>query len=299
MNTTHRSFRYDTCGNWYKGNTHIHSTVSDGGKDSSELALIYSEAGYDFLFHTDHWVPSRTDDCRDRQPLLWLDGVELDGCDDAGSKYHIVCLGSFDGLYPEMEFLSALHSVKKQGGILILAHPEWMGNSLDDTLIKYLDGVEIYNHVTRWLNGKGDGLMHWNTMLSRSARTLGFAVDDAHITKEHPGWNGGWIVVNARKFTKGCILDAIRAGNCYSSCGPEIHSLQFQENMLTVVTSPVQFMRLVGPGCLGTRIGSFDGELVERAEMETPEDWPYVYLEIEDNCGRRAWTNSLLLSEEK
>ena len=52
------AFRYDTSGNWYKGNTHIHSITSDGGKDSVELAAMYADAGYDFLFRTDHWVAS-------------------------------------------------------------------------------------------------------------------------------------------------------------------------------------------------------------------------------------------------
>ncbi len=26
------SFRYDTSGSWFKGNTHIHTPASDGGK---------------------------------------------------------------------------------------------------------------------------------------------------------------------------------------------------------------------------------------------------------------------------
>ena len=42
--------RYNTTGIWLKGNAHIHSTASDGGKTFSELAELYSAAGYDFLF---------------------------------------------------------------------------------------------------------------------------------------------------------------------------------------------------------------------------------------------------------
>ena len=43
-------FRYDTTGSWLKGNTHIHSTSSDGGKTPGELAELYASAGYDFLW---------------------------------------------------------------------------------------------------------------------------------------------------------------------------------------------------------------------------------------------------------
>jgi hypothetical protein len=30
------------------------------------------------------------------------------------------------------------------------------------------------------------------------------------------------------------------------------------------------------------------------AAFDLPADWPYAYLEIEDDRGRRAWTNTLM-----
>jgi len=72
-------FRYDTSGKWYKGNTHIHSTASDGGKTVAEITELYAGADYDFLCRTDHWAAS---DFGPREAggggPLWLDGVELD-----------------------------------------------------------------------------------------------------------------------------------------------------------------------------------------------------------------------------
>lgn len=46
--------RYNTEGPWFKGNTHIHTTFSDGGKDYRTVARMYAERGYDFVFITDH-----------------------------------------------------------------------------------------------------------------------------------------------------------------------------------------------------------------------------------------------------
>ena len=60
-----------------------------------------------------------------------------------------------------------------------------------------------------------------------------------------------------------------------------------------VKTSPVRFMRLVGPGWLGSRVGATNGEPITEAYLPLPSDWPYVYIEIEDARGRRAWTNTL------
>jgi hypothetical protein len=290
-------YRYDTRGSWFKGNCHIHSTASDGGKTPLELAQMYAAEGYDFLCRTDHWVFSNVGQETDPYPLLWLDGVELHGRDHTGASYHVVCLGTFDGLSREQSFVEALEATRAQGGILVLAHPFWMGNTFDDALRWGFDGVEIYNHVCHWLNGKGEGLAHWNAMLERAPTSLGLAVDDAHIRREHPGWNGGWTMVNAPECTPEALMAALRSGNFYSTCGPEFTSIECAGDEVTIHTSPVQFVRLVGPADKGVRMGSFGGETQQGATFKVPASWPYAYIEIEDVRGRRAWTNNLLIEE--
>lgn len=300
-----RHFRYSSAsrpgGLWLKGNTHIHSTASDGGLNFTELATLYAGAGYDFLFRTDHWVTS--DVASDAvaadlatYPLLWLDGVELDGRDDTGAAYHVVCLGRVTGLEYEKGLQPAMAAAREQGALLILAHPHWCANTLADALRHPFDGVEVYNHVCRWLNGKGDGSVYWTTRLQRHPSTLGLAVDDAHIRAEHPGWNGGWVMVAAAERTPEAILAALRGGQFYSSCGPVIHNLNFDGRAVSIETSPVQFARLVGPNSHGARTGSFDDRRLTSATFEVPDDWPYAYLEVEDDQGRRAWTNHLFTS---
>jgi hypothetical protein len=222
-----------------------------------------------------------------------MDGVEIHGTDRSGAFYHVVCLGRIEGVTQESGFDEAMEAAKRQGVITILAHPHWCGNSLEDAGRWPFDGVEIYNHVCHWLNGKGQGMVHWDAMLQGNPRVLGFAADDAHLKPTHPGWNGGWIMVNAPECSRAAILNAIRCGNYYSSCGPEIHSVKFDGTHLHVETSPVYFMRVVGPKANGKRTGFFDGKLLTQASFEVPENWGYVYLEVEDQQGRRAWTNHL------
>jgi hypothetical protein len=287
------SFRYDSGLPWFKGNAHVHSTASDGGKTVEELARMYAVQGYDFVFLTDHWVASHVDGTAGS--LLLMGGVELHGEDETGASYHVVALGSFHGLTREMGLVAAMQAVRAQGGLLILAHPLWMGNSFDDALRHGFDGVEIYNYVCHWLNGKGNGHAYWNAMLAQAPGTLGLAVDDAHIVPAHPGWNGAWIVVQAASCESEPLLEAIRAGRFYSSCGPVFHTIEYGVREVHVRTSPVQFVRLVGPAHLGRRIGSFDGATFQEASFSVPEEWGYAYLEIEDARGRRAWTNALFV----
>jgi hypothetical protein len=287
------TLRYGATGSWYKGNTHIHSTASDGGWTFSELASAYAGAGYDFLFRTDHWAASDVAADAASYPLLWLDGVELDGFDEAGSFYHLVCLGTFKGLERSMGFPAALNAVREQGGWVILAHPCWTGHTFEEAARGDFHGVEIYNHVCRWLNGKGDGLAYWQAMLRENGGVLGLACDDAHIRPEHPGWNGGWVMVQAPSLTRDAVMAALRAGRFYSSMGPSFLKIEGDESRVHIETSPVRFVRLVGPAYLGQRVGSFEGPMLTEADFEIPQDWAYAYLEIEDGCGRRAWTNTL------
>jgi len=288
------TFRYSTTGQWLKGNTHIHTTASDGGMKPEDVASMYAGAGYDFLCCTDHWASSNVAAFQDRSPVLWLDGVELDGQDPAtGSWYHIVCLGRFTGLKSDIGLVAGIESARRQGAFLILAHPYWSGNTFDDVFRWPFHGVEVYNHVCRWLNGKSDGGAYWNAMLRRNPDVLAFSVDDAHLRPEHPGWNGGWIVANTAGKTAEELLAAIRSGNYYSSCGPDFLDIRLENGAVCIETSPIQFARLVGPHSLGLRLGGFDGKLLSSARFELPADWEYAYLEIEDVAGRRAWTNTL------
>lgn len=290
-------FRYAAAQRWWKGNTHLHSTASDGGKTFGELAEMYHSAGYDFLFRTDHWVASDARSENEDYPLLWLDGVELDGVDDTGAAYHVVALGSFAPLQRVMGLQAAMDAARAQGGMLILAHPQWMGNTFDDALRWPFDGVEVYNHVCHWLNGKGSGGAYWHAMLSRNPNTLGFASDDAHVKPSDPGWNGGWVMVNAPECTPEAILPALKAGNFYSTQGPQFDSIEYDGEQVSFRCSPVQFARLVGPRSAGARFGSFDDQVFTEGSFPVPPSWSYAVLEIEDQHGKCAWTNPLFVTE--
>ncbi|HEY3355201.1 MAG TPA: hypothetical protein VGQ83_18255 [Polyangia bacterium] len=288
-----RRFRYDVPGRWLKGGTHLHTTASDGGLTPPELAARYAAAGYDFLCCTDHWVPSSRESLPRGGPLLWIAGVELDGHDARGSFYHVVCLGDVVGVDERMGLEAGLAAARAQGALTILAHPHWSGNSQADALAQPFDGVEVYNHQCRWLNGKSDGAVHWHAMLGARPDTAGLAVDDAHLTPDHPWWNGGWIVVRAPDLSAPAVLGAIRAGTFYASCGPRLDRLTFDGTSVHLACSPVAVVRLVGPGRCGVRYFARGGGLVKEAALPVPPDWAYVVLEIEDEGGRRAWTSTL------
>ena len=67
-------------GNWYKGNLHMHTTVSDGTLSPEEAVARYRAAGYDFVALTDHRTVNPPWEDED---FLILSGAEYDTGDPA------------------------------------------------------------------------------------------------------------------------------------------------------------------------------------------------------------------------
>ena len=77
-------------GIWLKGNTHTHTTHSDGACTPGEIASEYKRHGYDFVFLTDHeklTVPDK----KIQKPLL-IPAEEI-AFSFKGYTHHFVCLG--------------------------------------------------------------------------------------------------------------------------------------------------------------------------------------------------------------
>ena len=284
--------RYNTDGPWFKGNTHIHTTRSDGGKDSRTIAAMYAGRGYDFIFITDHNRPAEVESIPGL-PLLALNGVEIDGQDETGAWFHAVGLGH-DGELLNGEPIGVQTAfLRQRGALVVLAHPYWSGNTAEDALRHEFDGVEIYNHICNYLNGRSCGAYHWDRMLKRNPRTLAFAADDAHLNGNEP-WDGGHIVLSAPSLTKENVLASLKAGNFYSSLGPRFESIHVRPTHIYVRTSPVSAIRLVDDTPWGRRVMATNGKPVTEAHFDIEEEHAYLRVEVEDANGRRAWTNVML-----
>jgi hypothetical protein len=154
--------------------------------------------------------------------------------------------------------------------------------------------MEIYNHSSHCENGSGYALSYWDRILNQNPNFLGFATDDSHFIPGYHCWKGGWIMVNAPACTQAQILSSIHEGNFYATQGPEFKSIEYSGTKVTVKTSPVTYIRLIGPRRVGKWLHSIDSKKsLLQAEFELPTDWPYARIEIEDAKGKLAWSNSL------
>jgi hypothetical protein len=291
-------FRYSCSGKWFKGNLHMHTTRSDGRLDVAEAAAYYKQRGYDFIAITDHRVPLNGAGVSSKLPLIVLSGIELDGVDEQGSFYHVVCIGGVEGISRDMALMEALEKARSQGSLIILAHPHWSGNTVADGLRHGFHGVEVYNQAAEITIGKGYGAFHWDAVLEQQPDMLGLATDDNHFSDDYGPHVGGWIMVNAPELSPEVIMDSIRAGNFYSSCGPDFKTIYIEKgNRVVAETSPVVHTRLVGPPGRGKWRADVDRKNMTDTHFRIPDDWAFARLEIEDAMGRKAWSNPLLRSK--
>ena len=79
-------------GQWYRGNTHSHSTESDGKLPVADRFAAYREEGYDFLVLTDHRKVNDVQ-AHSTSDFLAISGSEVHPSNPyGGATYHIVAI---------------------------------------------------------------------------------------------------------------------------------------------------------------------------------------------------------------
>ncbi len=289
-------------GNWYKGNVHAHTTMSDGTRTPETLVDIYREAGYDFLSVTDHSVVADTGGLESPGFLL-VPGEEICvGRSHAGTLYHIVALGveetlPFTDFDRELDPQRVVDHINEVGGIPILAHPYWSGlNHRDMMALERYHGVEIYNTSCDYERNTGVSASHIDGVIVAGRRPWIYATDDHHGA-DRPNLPldacGAWISVKSKDLTVDSIMESIRRGLFYSSTGPEIKSIGIDgDGVIGVECSPVKTISFISTPSLGMKFYAEDTPLTH-ASYPGRSGETYVRVEITDYDGRTAWSNPI------
>jgi hypothetical protein len=287
--------RYEKPGRWFKGQLHVHTTVSDGTCDIPDTISGFRRVGFDFLCLTDHNVTSHAA-ALSADGFLVLDGIELDTPVRPGECIHTLCIDVREPVDGEPDYAAKLEAARRQGAFVVLAHPYWSGNSVEG-LEPTFHAIEVYNDVCEKLNGKGGGLVHWERLIEKGHDVLAVAVDDCHwLARGHAGL--GWIVARAKRLSRKAIMAALFAGEFYASTGPSFESIVKDGDTLTVRTSPVEAISLATLGPFAQRKVADRGELLGEAVFDLKKNdenapgFPYR-LVCRDAAGRFAWTNLL------
>ncbi len=158
----------------YSGAIHIHSTYSDGSLKPDEIANIANEVGLDYIIITDHNTLNALQFGYEKfyGKTMLIVGSEIN---DLDNKNHYLVLGvnklvgtfrdignnEYGNELPASKYVKEFH---KLGAIGFIAHPfekrtyfpqhpqfPWTCWESD-----YFDGIEIWNHMSEWMEGLTD-----------------------------------------------------------------------------------------------------------------------------------------------
>ncbi len=274
---------------WYKGNLHLHTTVSDGQKTPEESFELYLAHGYDFVARTDHWKVSEWGEYKG---MLLVQGCEYDtGSVMEDGMYHILAIGCGPIAVekkPEPPVQEIIDLIHKAGGLAGLAHPAWSLNTPEQILrLRDVDFTEIYNSTSGLpRNCRPDsGLLL--DMAAVAGRMLPLAAtDDVHWYIPEDTCRS-FIMLQADELTKESVMEGLRARRYFASQGPMI-DVRIEENKLIVDSTPVRTM-IFYTNKPWERFRSISGEGLTHGEFRLSNQM-FVRAEVIDEEGRMAWS---------
>lgn len=285
---------FDTNKKWWKGNTHTHTTKSDGRKNPEDVMEEYRQNGYDFLVLTDHRKQSPEQDYRG---MLVLSGTELDYNHLKNQVVHITAFGLTD----EIDYPKALETpedgireINKAGGLAIMAHPYWSLNTPDIMeRMNGISGIEIYNTLsgTPWNSDRADSAAFCDVIFANGYFSNLIAADDSHF---YTGEScKSYIMVNAEENTRESLQNAIREGRFYASRGPVFRQITVEGRHITVECSPAEKVVFYSNYVwVGGRCKAGNG--LTAVEYDSDPGEKFVRIEVIDQNGNKAYSNPIV-----
>ncbi len=182
-------------------------------------------------------------------------------------------------------------------------HPAWSYETYPE-YINYngMHAMEIMNH----LSVVGRGIFDYNDviydeMLRAGKRIFCIAADDTHakypMGSRKCDIGGAYTMIKADKLDYKSIADALKKGNFYSSEGPEIKSLWYEDGKLCIECAPADSIIFTTYPKRGEAFFAENGELLTYGEFTVRETDKYIRVTVVSENGKRAYTNAYFIDE--
>lgn len=332
-------------GRFYKANLHMHTVVSDGEMTPEEVKAAYLEKGYSIVAFTDHEGLVPHNDLTDEN-FLAITSYEIATNADpwvgdfAFTKtYHINLYAkdpeknvspvfTMTRMWPphtadylpdaqkkvdyrrtySVESMNALIARANEDGFLVsYNHPVWSLQNYEDYAgLEGVWGVEWHN--TGCVKaGYPDTMQPIDDLLRQNKRVFPLATDDAHNIYQ---CFGGWVMVKADQLAYKPVMDALENGDFYSSTGPVIEELTWEDGEVHIVCPGAARVDLITERRENGGRTAAPGETLDEAtfhlkgwqknthEIVAPDAPPaYFYLTVTGPDGSKAVTRAYYLDE--
>lgn len=300
MSTRPACRAFDLPGRFFKGNLHTHSTLSDGTLEPGEVCRRYREAGYDFICLSDHFLPVYDFRVSDTRPYRTDDFTTVLGAEvhvpstSLGEAWHLLANGLPLGFEPTRKGETAPELAARcaaAGAFVTIVHPEWYALGLEDALgVEAAHAVEVYNHTSAVRTARGCGCSLLDQLLARGRRLNALATDDAHFQVDDAF--GGWVMVKAERNDPELLVQALKAGQYYSTQGPTIQGIRFEGDEVVVECSPAFGVYLLGKGSRAVHCEP-RGQTTARLDVGRMGKGGFMRVVVVDDQGRSAWSNPM------
>ncbi|HHY82763.1 MAG TPA: hypothetical protein GX505_08815, partial [Clostridiales bacterium] len=216
-------------GRWLRANFHTHAGTGEntcGAYEIDDVIAAYKDGGYDVLTISNHDLFTDVHEYQEKYDIVLINGFEY------STDPHMLCISNtsvIKGTHQE-----AVDECRKQGGFVILCHPNWQRKEYwpwkDIDLLKGYTGIEIFNSVIFRLNGTGLAADTWDYLLSQGKLVWGFGNDDFHRWYDLAK---SWSMIYAEK-DHASVRESIDAGCFYVSTGLILNDFSYEDGRIHI-----------------------------------------------------------------
>ena len=293
---------------YFKANFHTHTTVSDGKLTPEEIRDAYKAKGYSILALTDHSVTVAHQELNQEDFLLLTGAeVDVDDRDDpkgiVRNRQCHLCLISKDpkrqwipfkdpnpiassvpyeaqneiaGVsreYSPENINNIIAECNRQGFLVTYNHPCWSLETFAEYgSLKGLWGMEYRNSASIALGFDENNGRVYQDLLLQGNRLMPVCADDTHTAfhknNGYPVLGESWNMVGAKALSYDAVIDAMEKGDLYASCGPEIHSLTWEDGHIHITCSPAEKILLITHSRHTQLAWAKDGEALTEADFK-------------------------------
>lgn len=317
--------------NFYKGNMHCHSSLSDGRLSPEELKEIYKTAGYSFLAITDH-EHINNNSYLDDEDFITITSTELAIKQTAGAStlsdtnmkvchlnlyakeqdndYNICYNEEYDHFSakerraafkrPECDFertygaqgINRLIKTANENGFFVAYnHPRWSLENYSD----YSGYEGLWGVEIYNTSCNRDGIYEYDINVADDMLRDGKRVFCTSGDDNH-NWSddsfGTFVSVNADSLEYKSVISALLSGNFYTSTGPAIYEISLDGCEVSVKCSNAERIYLSTAGRRSECTVAAEGQLLTEAKFTVKPEDIYFRISVRDKNGSIADSQS-------
>lgn len=297
---------------WFKGNTHAHTTMSDGDSSPGTVARWYKEHGYSFLVLSDHNVftdPAALSALQDSSFLL-IPGEEVTA-KFQDRPVHVNALNTPQLIPPQSDttlvatIQKNVDAIRGLNAVPHINHPNfrWAFHQRELLHVRNDKLLEIFNghpHVHNFGGGGWPSMEQvWDHLLTAGKRVYGIAVDDAHhfqgeFAPERSNPGRGWVMVQARALEARALVENLEAGLFYATTGVLLQDIAIAPRSITIHIQPERDFKyrteFIGAHGSVLHVSENNPAVFDLRARES-----YVRAKVTDSAGRVAWVQPVFV----